>query len=96
MTHSFHCCAFKYPARHDPAYYAERQKLKAMVQKQCSESSTKNDHAVTHSTLNIDDGWGESVDLWGQAVETDMKPSPRLLVKRAIEEELNHKYTPKM
>lgn len=68
-----------------------------MVQKQCSESSTKADPMVTHSSHTDDDGWGESVDLWGKEVETESKVQPRLLVRRrAIEEQLNQKYTPKM
>lgn len=94
LTHSFHCCAFKYPARHDPSYYAERQRQKDIIAKLCSESSTKSVPKV--NAVTDGDGWGEPVDVWGEAVETQSFDRPRMRRRKAIEEELRYKYTPKM
>ncbi|XP_073830173.1 leucine-rich repeat-containing G protein-coupled receptor 1 [Musca autumnalis] len=35
LTHSFHCCAFKFPSRHDPIRHAERLKEIEKWQQQC-------------------------------------------------------------
>uniref|UniRef100_A0A1B6FIP4 G-protein coupled receptors family 1 profile domain-containing protein n=1 Tax=Cuerna arida TaxID=1464854 RepID=A0A1B6FIP4_9HEMI len=35
LTYSFHCCAFKYPARHDPARHALHEKYLATVKEMC-------------------------------------------------------------
>lgn len=99
LTHSFHCCAFKYPARHDPKLYAERQQQKEKILKLCAESSTKANPEVTELTRN--DVWSESGEIWGTAVETESKVKPLLLVRkkrrrRAIEEDLHSKYIPIM
>uniref|UniRef100_A0A1I8P9Q7 G-protein coupled receptors family 1 profile domain-containing protein n=1 Tax=Stomoxys calcitrans TaxID=35570 RepID=A0A1I8P9Q7_STOCA len=36
LTHSFHCCAFKFPSRHDPRRHAERLKEIEKWQQQCT------------------------------------------------------------
>lgn len=36
LTHSFHCCAFKFPSRHDPRRHAERMKEIEKWQQQCT------------------------------------------------------------
>lgn len=101
LTHSFHCCAFKYPARHDPKYYAERQQLKDKILKMCAESSTKSNPEVTEMASN--DVWGETGEIWGDGtVETGSKVKPLMLVRktrrrrRIIEDDLHYKYVPKM
>lgn len=35
LTHSFHCCAFKFPQRHDPIRHAQRTKYLAELHKKC-------------------------------------------------------------
>jgi hypothetical protein len=37
LTHSFHCCAFKFPSRHDPARHAEQLQKISEQQKECIE-----------------------------------------------------------
>ncbi|XP_055382811.1 lutropin-choriogonadotropic hormone receptor [Condylostylus longicornis] len=36
LTHSFHCCAFKFPSRHDPLRHAKRLKYLEHLEKTCS------------------------------------------------------------
>ncbi|KAI8120699.1 hypothetical protein FF38_04494 [Lucilia cuprina] len=43
LTHSFHCCAFKFPSRHDPRRHAERLKEIEKWQQQCN-NNNKNDN----------------------------------------------------
>lgn len=90
LTHSFHCCAYKYPARHDPSYYTERQRLKEIIQKKCSESSTKASQTVTQAYNN--DGWGDPVNVMGGDGVWESRKKRR----RAIEEDLRYKFIPKM
>ena len=45
MTHSFHCCAFKYPSRHDPLRHAERMLEITKWQQECKKSENENKHA---------------------------------------------------
>lgn len=42
MTHSFHCCAFKFPSRHDPRRHAERLKEIEKWQQQCINNKKNN------------------------------------------------------
>lgn len=35
LTHSFHCCAFKFPSRHDPIRHEQRQKYLAELKRTC-------------------------------------------------------------
>ncbi|XP_037044628.1 thyrotropin receptor isoform X2 [Bradysia coprophila] len=35
LTHSFHCCAFQFPSRHDPQRHASRMVHLAALQKEC-------------------------------------------------------------
>ncbi|GAB0093315.1 lutropin-choriogonadotropic hormone receptor [Sergentomyia squamirostris] len=43
LTHPFHCCAFKFPSRHDPHTHAELQKDLSLKQKQCQVLSNQHD-----------------------------------------------------
>ncbi|XP_067644022.1 lutropin-choriogonadotropic hormone receptor isoform X2 [Eurosta solidaginis] len=38
LTHSFHCCAFKFPSRHDPLRHAERLKEIEKWQQRCKKN----------------------------------------------------------
>ena len=35
LTHSFHCCAFKFPQRHDPESYKKHQELVDNFKSEC-------------------------------------------------------------
>ncbi|XP_054262380.1 follicle-stimulating hormone receptor-like isoform X2 [Macrosteles quadrilineatus] len=51
LTYSFHCCAFKYPARHDPARHARHQKYIATMQERCKDR--------VREKRSVSDGHGE-------------------------------------
>lgn len=51
MTHSFHCCAFKFPSRHDPKRHAERLKEIEKWQQQCNKKKNENDNQSDKSKL---------------------------------------------
>ncbi|KAL9889880.1 leucine-rich repeat-containing G protein-coupled receptor 1 isoform 1-T8 [Glossina fuscipes fuscipes] len=44
LTHSFHCCAFKFPSRHDPRRHAERMKEIEKWQLQCAKTDSQRDN----------------------------------------------------
>ncbi|XP_068082589.1 follicle-stimulating hormone receptor isoform X2 [Anabrus simplex] len=43
LTYSFHCCAFKFPARHDPVRHAQHQAYLAAMRKYCHETYNHTD-----------------------------------------------------
>ncbi|XP_059609436.1 lutropin-choriogonadotropic hormone receptor [Phlebotomus argentipes] len=56
LTHHFHCCAFKFPSRHDPQNHAKMQKHLSLLQKKCQglthhESSSEEWHAKRKRAL---------------------------------------------
>lgn len=62
LTHSFHCCAFQFPSRHDPQRHALRLKYLSELQENCMSGKnlpTEIDH--TTDNPNISDyvrvGW---------------------------------------
>lgn len=48
LTHPFHCCAFKFPERHDPQRYAQREKYLAELHKKCMNNELVMDTKVMH------------------------------------------------
>lgn len=58
LTHSFHCCAFKFPQRHDPYRHAQRIKYLADLHKKCL-----NEKLISDTNSNT-----ENVDVGGNAV----------------------------
>ena len=45
LTHSFHCCAFKFPQRHDPLSYSKHMKLYENFMNKCkSKGYSMNDN----------------------------------------------------
>ncbi|KAJ9590047.1 hypothetical protein L9F63_016833, partial [Diploptera punctata] len=64
LTYPYHCCAFHFPATHDPAEYLRHQE---MVEKRCSEMTTENTIINGHHMLrerrfatanSSNTGWG--------------------------------------
>lgn len=64
LTHSFHCCAFQFPSRHDPKRHARRLKYLSELQKSCMSGkhnipTTEIDHTTV--TPNVSEyvrvGW---------------------------------------
>ncbi|XP_031619803.1 lutropin-choriogonadotropic hormone receptor-like isoform X2 [Contarinia nasturtii] len=49
LTHPFHCCAFKFPQRHDPYRHAQREKYLAELQKKCLNNELMVDTKVKHA-----------------------------------------------
>ncbi|KDR06730.1 Thyrotropin receptor [Zootermopsis nevadensis] len=53
LTYSFHCCAFKFPARHDPTRHALHQAYLAKVREKCpkdyDETRQRNKRSTTHT-----------------------------------------------
>ncbi|XP_055681323.1 lutropin-choriogonadotropic hormone receptor isoform X2 [Lutzomyia longipalpis] len=47
LTHHFHCCAFKFPSRHDPQNHAKRQKHLSLLQKKCQEYTNQESNTVS-------------------------------------------------
>lgn len=41
LTHSFHCCAFRFPKRHDPELYQKKLKWIEQQQSTCIQSANK-------------------------------------------------------
>lgn len=54
LTHSFHCCAFKFPQRHDPYRHAQRIKYLADLHKKCLNEKLISD--TNSNTENVDAG----------------------------------------
>ncbi|XP_065364547.1 lutropin-choriogonadotropic hormone receptor [Calliphora vicina] len=50
LTHSFHCCAFKFPSRHDPRRHAERLKEIEKWQQQCNNKNDNNNNNVNENS----------------------------------------------
>lgn len=48
LTHPFHCCAFKFPQRHDPYRHAQRVKYLAELHKKCMNNELMTDTKVKH------------------------------------------------
>lgn len=46
LTHSFHCCAFKFPQRHDPYRHAQRIKYLNDLHKKCMNRQYNSDTGV--------------------------------------------------
>lgn len=77
LTHSFHCCAFQFPSRHDPYQHNERLKYLDELKQTCINSGFMSAEGVTSSdetyTLaeatavagNIDDGEWQTADQVG-------------------------------
>ena len=53
LTHSFHCCAFKFPQRHDPTTHAENMKRFYKLQKQCID----NGYTTPFSDITFDENY---------------------------------------
>ncbi len=55
LTHSFHCCAFKFPSQHDPFRHAQQVKNLKELQERCiatkgySNDTTTNSHSFVTS-----------------------------------------------
>ncbi|XP_069704553.1 follicle-stimulating hormone receptor-like isoform X2 [Periplaneta americana] len=66
LTYSFHCCAFKFPARHDPRQHALHQANLAKI-RNCHGNGQRSRRTVIQG-----DSWGEaflSTASWGPAYE---------------------------
>ncbi|XP_054745643.1 thyrotropin receptor [Anastrepha obliqua] len=72
LTHSFHCCAFKFPSRHDPIRHAERLKEIEKWQQRCRKNVNDN-ASVSASWLGMATGSGinDSLDKMVRATETE-------------------------
>lgn len=58
LTHSFHCCAFKFPQRHDPIRHAQRTKYLAELHKKCLNdgyTADNNNIRINGATIIADD-----------------------------------------
>lgn len=55
MTHSFHCCAFQFPSRHDPLRHAQRMQELQKWREQCNDEQgmRKNDAKQLAATDEI-------------------------------------------
>ncbi|GBP48956.1 hypothetical protein EVAR_32291_1 [Eumeta japonica] len=53
LTHSFHCCAFAYPAIHDPAKHALYQKEQARMAERCRHTTTPEPSSATRSKRSL-------------------------------------------
>lgn len=51
LTHPFHCCAFKFPKRHDPYRHAQRVKYLAELHKKCM-TKIKQDEQYTENIVS--------------------------------------------
>lgn len=56
LTHSFHCCAFKFPQRHDPYRHAQRIKYLADLHKKCINEKLQTDTISNTENNGIVDG----------------------------------------
>lgn len=56
LTHPFHCCAFKFPSRHDPQRYHQRQQYLAQLKRTCIDNGLI--PAANGTQASIDDGLG--------------------------------------
>lgn len=72
LTHSFHCCAFKFPKRHDKQLYEKKLKWIEQMQNICRQGISINDKTrIRRDTVketnvetytNYDDEYGEFSD----------------------------------
>lgn len=72
LTHSFHCCAFKFPKRHDKQLYEKKLKWIEQMQNICRQGISINDktrirrdsvkETNVESYTNYDDEYGEFSD----------------------------------
>lgn len=56
LTHPFHCCAFKFPSRHDPQNHAKRQKHLSLLQKKCQVFTNQESNTISIDE-NTSYGW---------------------------------------
>ncbi|XP_055322099.1 thyrotropin receptor isoform X2 [Sitodiplosis mosellana] len=85
LTHPFHCCAFKFPQRHDPQRHAQREKYLAELHKKCMNNELMMDTKVKHdgNFANL-----ESIETFRQLngstdVIDETNATNKLLYKRA-------------
>ncbi|XP_054085268.1 thyrotropin receptor isoform X2 [Zeugodacus cucurbitae] len=69
LTHSFHCCAFIFPSRHDPQRHAERMKEIEKWQQRCKKNDNGNDSG-DFLEMTTGSGINDSVDKM-RAKETE-------------------------
>nr|XP_016932820.2 lutropin-choriogonadotropic hormone receptor [Drosophila suzukii]XP_036675521.1 lutropin-choriogonadotropic hormone receptor [Drosophila suzukii]XP_036675522.1 lutropin-choriogonadotropic hormone receptor [Drosophila suzukii] len=65
LTHSFHCCAFQFPSRHDPQRHAQRMLEIEKWRKQCkSESVSRQERSTLDNAYTMPEDFGtfESTD----------------------------------
>lgn len=72
LTHSFHCCAFKYPKRHDKQLYEKKLKWIEQMQNICRQGISINDKTRKRRNIvketdvetytNYDEEYGEFSD----------------------------------
>ncbi|GFG40111.1 hypothetical protein Cfor_09362, partial [Coptotermes formosanus] len=51
LTYSFHCCAFKFPARHDPTKHAMHQAYLSKMRENCSKDTGQRNKRSTSHTM---------------------------------------------
>ncbi|XP_036342565.1 lutropin-choriogonadotropic hormone receptor-like [Rhagoletis pomonella] len=70
LTHSFHCCAFEFPSRHDPLRHAERLKEIEKWQQRCSKNVNENGSS-NWLGMNTESGINDSLHKILRAKETE-------------------------
>ncbi|XP_036342538.1 lutropin-choriogonadotropic hormone receptor-like, partial [Rhagoletis pomonella] len=70
LTHSFHCCAFEFPSRHDPLRHAERLKEIDKWQQRCSKNVNENGSS-NWLGMNTESGINDSLHKILRAKETE-------------------------
>ncbi|XP_015047170.2 lutropin-choriogonadotropic hormone receptor [Drosophila yakuba] len=59
LTHSFHCCAFQFPSRHDPQRHAQRMLEIEKWRKQCkSDSGSRKERSTLDSSFDMPEDFG--------------------------------------
>ncbi|XP_037956397.1 follicle-stimulating hormone receptor isoform X2 [Teleopsis dalmanni] len=86
LTHSFHCCAFKFPSRHDPRRHAERMDEIAKWQKQCIK--TGNDMESSESKDNLRYTRAKETDISSEYVGTQTLQPDGVFYSRVMNSDL--------
>ncbi|XP_075146788.1 leucine-rich repeat-containing G protein-coupled receptor 1 [Haematobia irritans] len=72
LTHSFHCCAFKFPSRHDPRRHAERLKEIEKWQQQCNSNKNRDvDNIVDYDDDDADMNADGAAKAFGESSEVN-------------------------
>lgn len=73
MTHPFHCCAFKFPSRHDPIKHAERIKNLHEIQQTCIAKGYPTNNIKTMNTNSDGTIVGEQTRIKRQLILMRLK-----------------------